>query len=618
MVLAVAGAGGFVQKWKRSGWFGIAVTLFFFLSGALLSVCQRHRTSYAWEQQEAVYRAVVQEVPRLGRKAWRAEVEVEAVGQADGGWKAVNRRVLLYWMPDSVQPPVACGDRLCFRARIERQEGRKDLTGFDYGRYLMHKGIAGTGIAYAGHWRRIGSDGQWSLRRQLLQAREGWVQRLRNGIGEGDELAVVAALTVGEKQELTGKLKSAYRAAGASHLLALSGLHVGILAALLTVLSGPLRRLKGGAGWQSLLVVMALWGYACLTGGSVSVVRAVVMFTLYIIARSCVESSFPGGRSLSLSAFLMLVCQPFYLFDVGFQLSFAAVFSILLCQPFLRRWTDGRNRVVCYFLQAAGISVAAQLGTLPLVLYYFGAFPSYFLLTNLVVVPMATVLLALALLVLVSGGLPAVEAVGMTGLRAVAKGMNTVMETVQQWEGAQLSSLYLSGMQAVGLAVLLLAGAAFLYVRRPRYLVTVLVAGIGLVGTGIWHRCVPERVSLHLYRGAVCAKRGRQVQALTDTVAGHHIYKVGQTRVAIVNDGQWWGKTAGKERLRIDYLYVCRGFRGTLRRLSGLFEVRRVVLDASLSSGQADRLRQECRQLGIRFMDFSEKGSCEIVPYNEK
>ncbi len=613
ILMAVAGG-------RKDGHGGLtvgAVALLFGATGAALYVLEQRRTAYEWEPGEAVYRAVVRETPRRTRKAWQSVVEVEAVRQpADGTWRPVKRRVLLYWLPDSLQGDLALGDRCCFRARLERPEGGRELGGFDYGRYLMRKGIAGTGTAFAGNWRKTGVDEEFSLSRELLRLRERWLSGWREGGLKGDELAVVAAVTVSERTGLSRELREAYTAAGASHILALSGLHVGLLVAVLAAVGYPLRRYRWTRTLGDVGLLGALWAFAGLTGLGVSVVRAVTMFTLYVVARRVTESRYRGAMALSAAAVVLLLHRPSSRFEGGFQLAFSAVAAILLCRPWLRRWTDGRSAAVRYVLQLAGMSVAAQAGTLPWVLYYFGVFPSYFLLTNLVVVPMVTVLLPLALGAAVVSAVPGVGALAMECLGAVAKGMNTVARTVHGWEGAQGAPVSLSGLQAVLVAALLLGIVAFCYRRQARAAVWVLSVAVALAGTGLYRRIHPEEVSVHLCQGAVWVKQGRKVERMPSTPT--HIYKVGDCRVCLVNDRQWDRRRAGADRLRVDCLYVCRGFRGSLIQLAEVFDFRRVVVDDGVSDRLLARWRRECEPSGVMFLLLPEKGSWRIVPENEK
>lgn len=214
----------------------------------------------------------------------------------------------------------------------------KELTRFDYGDYLLRKSISGTALAYAGNWRCTGKPRSLSVSQLAKVCQQQVVDVYRSWGFDQDVQAVVSALTIGEKTDLTPELKAMYSAAGVSHVLALSGLHVGILSCILLWLFYPLTYLKHGRKILAFLVVCLLWLFAFISGLSSSVVRAVVMYSLYTFASFCSEERFSGMHSLVLAAFLMLIYNPFFLFDISFQLSFTAVFSILAFYPLFSRW----------------------------------------------------------------------------------------------------------------------------------------------------------------------------------------------------------------------------------------------------------------------------------------
>lgn len=196
-----------------------------------------------------------------------------------------------------------------------------DFTGFDYGQYLQRQGISGTAIVYSGYWRKLLQPSTPTFKMQALMLREQIVKKFRTWSLEDDVLAIISALTVGDKSKLTREIKATYNAAGVSHILALSGLHIGILSMILSWLFYPLRRVCGGKWIAGFLIVGLLWGFAFLSGLSPSVIRAVTMFSAYVVASIFSEDRFSGFSALTLTAFIMLIYQPMYLFDVGFQLS---------------------------------------------------------------------------------------------------------------------------------------------------------------------------------------------------------------------------------------------------------------------------------------------------------
>ena len=223
---------------------------------------------------------------------------------------------------------------------------------------------------------------------------------------QGNELATVGALTLGYKQELDPQLKKLFQASGAAHVLAVSGLHTGIIYGVLIWLLTFGGRLKPqyenriGRWCLSLVVIAAMWGYAWLTGMTPSVVRAVLMVSVYEIGRMAYRQAF-SLNTVATAAFIILVVRPTDLWSVSFQLSFAATAAIIiLCSGF----TYIRFPALRYLITVLLVSLAAQLGTLPLTMYYFGQFSNYFLLTNLIVLPLATLLVPCGLLTVAFGG----------------------------------------------------------------------------------------------------------------------------------------------------------------------------------------------------------------------
>ena len=279
------------------------------------------------------------------------------------------------------------------------------------------------------------------LRIRALQWRGRLLERYRSMEGDDEAQAVLAAMVLGDKSALTRDLRQTYSSSGASHVLALSGLHLSIIYLLLSRLTLGRRR-----WWLTqVLVVLAIWAYALLTGLSVSVVRAATMLTVYALFSL-------GGRRrsslgvLSFTALVMLLVSPASLFDVGFQLSFMAMLAILLFDPFFKglistRWLM-EHRPVKWVYDLAAVSFSAQLGTAPLVAYYFGQLPVWFLLTNLVVIPLATVILHGAVLVLV------VPALG-GALLWVVEVLNAFLEWESRLPLASISGLHPSPLQVV-------------------------------------------------------------------------------------------------------------------------------------------------------------------------
>lgn len=470
-----------MSGYSRRPVFGIVGGLAFLLLGGTRVLMEREQVHYAWDGRKQVYCGVVETVPCVRGKTLQAEIRLSSVRSVEDTLppRPVGRSVFLYWMPDSLAVPLRCGDSVCFYGKVSRPDFKE--AGFDYAAYLERKGISGTAMAFAGDWKRLPNGRGLTLRQRAAVMQQKVSDTYRSWGLEGEELAVVAALTVGDKRGLTPDMKAAYNAAGASHVLALSGLHVGILAGILSGILYPLGCFRTGRHIASCLVVVLLWAFAFVAGLSPSVVRAVTMFTLYVLASLLVEGRFSGIPSLVLAAFLMLLYQPFYLFDVSFQLSFVAVASILCFYPLVSRCCPSRFSGLRSIWNLLALSFAAQLGTLPFVLYYFGTFPTYFLLANLFVSPLAVCILGSALASFLLFPVPMLGGWAVRVLAFSAKALNGSMDWVEGLAGSQLTSLHVSGFQALLLCVGLLAVYAYMMYRGRRCLIGALLAADGFL-----------------------------------------------------------------------------------------------------------------------------------------
>ena len=255
-------------------------------------------------------------------------------------------------------------------------------------------------------------------------------------------------MALGDKSALTKELKDVYAVTGASHVLALSGLHLGIIYALLSLL-------VVGRRWQmvsQLLIVSCIWAFVFLVGMSTSVVRSATMLTVYALL-SLGHRDKMSVNTLAFTAIVMLMIHPLSLYDVGFQMSFMAVFAILVLMPMMMSVFSLEyllsHQTVRWIWSMVAVSVSAQIGVAPLIAYYFGRFSTYFLLTNFIVVPAATLILWLSPVVLVFPSLAYL-------LLYIVKCLNTVLEQIAAWPGASIEALHPSVLQTVMIYVVVL------------------------------------------------------------------------------------------------------------------------------------------------------------------
>ncbi|MCQ2369726.1 MAG: ComEC/Rec2 family competence protein [Paludibacteraceae bacterium] len=239
-----------------------------------------------------------------------------------------------------------------------------------------------------------------------LQIRESLIGIYRKYISN-DNVGIISALTLGKKDDLSRDTRQIFSLAGGSHVLAVSGLHVGIIYAIILGLLSFIPHSQIGNITRHSIVILCLWFYAFICGLPASVVRSAFMFSLisgsYILGKSNYSLN-----SVFVSMFFMLLYNPLYLFDIGFQLSYAAVISILIFYPKLYSILHFQNKIMIWVWGMICVSAAAQIGTLPLTVYYFHQIPVYSILTNFVVVPAAFIIIYVALALLVFSFIPPV------------------------------------------------------------------------------------------------------------------------------------------------------------------------------------------------------------------
>lgn len=314
-------------------------------------------------------------------------------------------KVYVYVRRDSVMPLMHAGDTLIAATRIRHIDS---IGHFDYRKYLLRQGIIGSAYVYR-YEHRPAPSYSIPLQKKLYL-------RLADSGLTGDELATVGALTLGYKEDLDPTLTRRFQTSGAAHVLAVSGLHTGIIYALiigLLTLGGRIRPYyenHWGRRLISLTVIAVMWGYAWLTGLTPSVVRAVVMVTLVEVGRMAYRQSV-SLNTIASAAVLILLVRPLDLWSAGFQLSFAATTAIVLLAKECERLFHLKNLksmsgkvYVAWLLGTVLISIAAQFGILPLTMYYYGYVSTYFLLTNLIVMPIVTLLVPCGLVSIALGG----------------------------------------------------------------------------------------------------------------------------------------------------------------------------------------------------------------------
>jgi len=347
-----------------------------------------------FKEQEAI--PAIIHIERVLKPNLFYEKFVGEVLQFDG--KKSIGKILINVKRDSSSNRIMVDDRFTVKSNFNEIKKPLNPYMFNYKKYLQNKQIHHQIYLNKEQLFKLNND-TYSFKGIAANVRYEINESLKASGFKNEELALINAMLLGQRNFMTKDLLESYSGAGAIHILAVSGLHIGIMLILLNFIFKPLHYLKNGKLLAAFLIILLLWIYALIAGFSASIVRAVTMFTaltigMYLIKRSNVYNT------LVVSMFFLLIFNPFYLFDVGFQLSYLAVFSIVWIQPKLyKSWKPS-----IWFLrkgwQLFTVSIAAQVGILPLSLYYFHQFPGLFFLSNLVLIPAVGAVLAVGILVI--------------------------------------------------------------------------------------------------------------------------------------------------------------------------------------------------------------------------
>ena len=350
---------------------------------------------------------------------------------------------------------------------------RNGSTHFNYARWLMvHDIVARTYVAH-GKWRRIAVglqqlSGVQRLRLRLSVWRCGLLSTLRSSELSSTTYSVVAAMVFGDKRSLDGSLRDSYSVSGASHVLALSGMHLSVIYVLLSLILARGRR----QSYMQAAVLAAVWGYVVLVGMPPSVVRSALMCTMFTLF-SMLGRDRVSLNTLGLSAVLLLAFNPTSFWDVGFQMSFLAVAGILVIGERFGRIVPGKwlleHRFVGWLWAMCIVSVSAQVMVAPLAAYYFGRFSSYFLLSNLVAVPLATAILYSSVAMCAVMFVPCMLRVAVQVVDFEVSALNDALRWIASLPGASIENIKISGLQLLLVYVLIALVYAFSFYFEKAY-----------------------------------------------------------------------------------------------------------------------------------------------------
>lgn len=409
-----------------------------------------------------------------GRSRMRAEVRLSHIFRDSSGYFPVNGKLLVYLPPDEQSGQLKTGDKIVFKSEPNAIPPPLNPGVFDFRAYSARRGIYHQVFLQTANDWRIAEGSRYGIYPRAQGWRRAWFKTFRDHLA-GDELAVAAALVIGQRDLITEEVKSAYTDTGAVHVLAVSGLHVGIIFMILTFFLERVLRLdrtKIGRVAVILISVICIWAFALVSGLSASVQRAAIMFSLLAVGRIAFRK-IHVFNTLSVAALGMLIYQPGQLFHVGFQLSFMAIIGIVAFTNYLDRLVYLPGLATRKAWSAIAASTGAQLGTLPLSLLYFKQFPAYFMISGTLVIVFAFATMFLGLLHGFTAGILKISVLADgTGwlLSSVVELQNALIFFFRKLPGALIELRSFDGLSSLMLALSIGGLGAFLRWRKRGFL----------------------------------------------------------------------------------------------------------------------------------------------------
>lgn len=428
--------------------------------------------------KNALYTAYVFDKVPSHNHRYRYLVHLTSVKDS-GILRPAKEKVLLYVSDSTTNNNLQLGSQIVFQAKFYPIQSANNPGEFNYKKFMLLKGIRYQAylqkdvVTFAGKKRTpriIALQIQAKLQKKYLQA----------GI-KGDEFAVLTALTLGNKSYLTSDLKSRFADSGAMHVLSVSGLHVGIIYLILLFLFKPIANNKNWRPVKVIIIILLLWAYAFITGLSPSVLRSATMFSLILIGENLNRKT-NIYNTLAFSAFLLMIINPTIIYRAGFQLSYAAVTSIVFFQPKIASLLKTEHQILKRIWDLFAVSLAAQIGTFPLSIFYFHQFPLYFWLSNFIAIPAATILLYLAFFFFLTSPVLFLSKAIAVFLNLTVKGLNRTTLFIENLPGSVIHNIWMDQTLMILLIVFIILGAWAIVNKRSQLIIANLTLLLLIVG----------------------------------------------------------------------------------------------------------------------------------------
>ena len=635
-----------VQKYRLRALQGIIISLFILVFGCFITWqkdIRHHENWYGNNDDSARFIvATLQEPPVEKAKTYKAVAVVETV-ISKGIRQAVTGKVLIYFAKDPAAQNLKYGDRIILRKQLQPIKNSGNPAAFDYARYCAFQQIFYQVFPGQNEWILLKGNEGIFFKRTIFRARDYILRTLDRYISGADETALAKALLIGYRIDLDKDLVQAYSNVGVVHLIAISGLHLALIYYFLIWLFSKIPYIRKSKFTRLVLILFCLWFFSLLTGAPASVLRSAVMFTFIAIGDSLNKRN-SIYNSLAISAFVLLCYDPFLLWDVGFQLSYLAVLGIVIAQKYIGNWFYFKNKIVNEAWKLASVSLAAQLFTLPICIFYFHQFPLLFLLSNMVAIPLSTIALWGCIAIVALSPLPfaafylgKLVSMPLWVLNHSVLAINRIPFSL--WTGISIS--------VTQTIILYLIFSLFTWwlIRKDKPFLKAAIAGTLLfvltTAFSKWEsvnqkKIIVYNISKHpaidfiegnkymfigdsevikddvlrnfnIKPAHTVLRVEHQASFLATFYKKNKFFQFNNKRLLFIDSAISYRPVPG--RIKVDYIIISKNAPVTIRDLDGVFDCKLYIFDAANSLWKIDKWKKDCEELHLHFHAVSEQGA---------
>lgn len=630
------------QKFRLSIVNGILVNIMIGSVGCILIWLQDIRHDPNWfghkYHESDLILATINEPLVAKANSYKAIAVVQRIN-CGGALNDADGKIIIYFKKDSINSTLNYGNQILFRRPLSLVKNTGNPGSFDYRRYSLFQGITHQVYLTSSDYKILPGLHRKAFKSFIYDSRHWVVNTLKTYIPGAKEQGFAEAILIGYKDDLDKNLVQAYSNTGVVHIIAISGLHLGVIYLLLLFFLKPLKNRKHFNWIRLLVIICGLWLFSILAGAQPSVLRSALMFSCLAAGEAFSKKS-SIYNNLALSAFVLLCFNPFWLWDVGFQLSYAAVLSIIVFFKPVYNWFYCTNKLLDFCWKTLAVTIAAQILTLPLGIFYFHQVPLLFLFTNFVAVPVSSLIVILEIILCGLTFIPFLGKLVAELLVQLIVFMNNYIEGINVIPFSTWSNLYINHVQVI-LLFLLITGVYYwllekkksglwfslfslllfssvqfaneIKASRQKQLVVYNVpklTGIDLIN-GTSYSFIGDRqllqdsflISFNLQPNRTL----KHLQKRNDSLSELHDFIFNQKHIVLFDSNLRYAPAPVREK--IDIAILAKNPKLYISTLMNVFDIEQVVIDGSVPSWKARLWQHDCDSIHLRCYNVSEKGA---------